>query len=91
MQPSEHGQHGFGTLAVHAGSPHDPVTGAVIESVSDLFQVQAHLYKWSNIVFSKVGRSKIGSMTKTGIDDDTCVQTLRGGLYKEDKMKDIID
>ena len=25
--------HGFGTLAVHAGSPHDPVTGAVIESV----------------------------------------------------------
>lgn len=26
--------HGFGTLAVHAGSPHDPVTGAVIESVS---------------------------------------------------------
>ena len=25
---------GFGTLAVHAGSPHDPVTGAVIESVS---------------------------------------------------------
>jgi len=34
MQPSEHGQHGFGTLAVHAGSPHDPVTGAVIEPVS---------------------------------------------------------
>jgi hypothetical protein len=26
--------HGFGTLAVHAGSPHDPVTGAVIEAVS---------------------------------------------------------
>lgn len=25
--------HGFGTLAVHAGSPHDPVTGAVIEPV----------------------------------------------------------
>lgn len=25
--------HNFGTLAVHAGSPHDPVTGAVIESV----------------------------------------------------------
>ncbi|KUI67981.1 Cystathionine gamma-lyase [Cytospora mali] len=25
---------GFGTLAVHAGSPHDPVTGAVIESIS---------------------------------------------------------
>lgn len=23
----------FGTLAVHAGSPHDPATGAVIESV----------------------------------------------------------
>lgn len=26
--------HGFGTLAVHAGAPHDPVTGAVIESIS---------------------------------------------------------
>ncbi|EMF17940.1 cystathionine gamma-lyase [Sphaerulina musiva SO2202] len=26
--------HKFGTLAVHAGSPHDPVTGAVIESIS---------------------------------------------------------
>ena len=26
--------HNFGTLAVHAGSPHDPVTGAVIEPVS---------------------------------------------------------
>src|SRR3954469_9324749 len=26
--------HGFGTLAVHAGSPHDPATGAVIESIS---------------------------------------------------------
>ena len=26
--------HRFGTLAVHAGSPHDAVTGAVIESVS---------------------------------------------------------
>ncbi|SLM40677.1 cystathionine gamma-lyase [Lasallia pustulata] len=26
--------HNFGTLAVHAGSPHDPVTGAVIESIS---------------------------------------------------------
>ena len=25
--------HKFGTLAVHAGSPHDPSTGAVIESV----------------------------------------------------------
>jgi cystathionine gamma-lyase len=25
--------HGFGTLAVHAGSPHDPVTGAVIAPV----------------------------------------------------------
>ena len=25
--------HGFGTLAVHAGSPQDPVTGAVIEPV----------------------------------------------------------
>lgn len=26
--------HQFGTLAVHAGSPHDPVTGAVIEPIS---------------------------------------------------------
>ncbi|CAJ0546243.1 Ff.00g097160.m01.CDS01 [Fusarium sp. VM40] len=26
--------HSFGTLAVHAGSPHDPATGAVIESIS---------------------------------------------------------
>lgn len=26
--------HRFGTLAVHAGSPHDPATGAVIESIS---------------------------------------------------------
>lgn len=26
--------HRFGTLAVHAGSPHDPVTGAVIETIS---------------------------------------------------------
>jgi len=26
--------HAFGTLAVHAGSPHDPVTGAVIEPIS---------------------------------------------------------
>jgi len=25
--------HNFGTLAVHAGSPHDPSTGAVIEAV----------------------------------------------------------
>lgn len=25
---------GFGTRAVHAGSPHDPATGAVIESIS---------------------------------------------------------
>ncbi|KAL8399141.1 hypothetical protein RB596_007828 [Gaeumannomyces avenae] len=25
---------GFGTLAVHAGSPHDPTTGAVIEAIS---------------------------------------------------------
>jgi hypothetical protein len=29
--------HGFGTLAVHAGSPHDPVTGAVIEAVCIYF------------------------------------------------------
>ncbi|PHH86355.1 hypothetical protein CDD83_10373 [Cordyceps sp. RAO-2017] len=26
--------HGFGTLAIHAGSPHDPATGAVIEPIS---------------------------------------------------------
>ncbi|KAI1416737.1 Cys/Met metabolism PLP-dependent enzyme-domain-containing protein [Hypoxylon sp. FL1857] len=26
--------HGFGTLAVHAGAPHDPNTGAVIEPIS---------------------------------------------------------
>lgn len=26
--------HGFGTLAVHAGAPHDPTTGAVIEAIS---------------------------------------------------------
>ncbi len=26
--------HNFGTLAVHAGSPHDPATGAVIEPIS---------------------------------------------------------
>ena len=26
--------HRFATLAVHAGSPHDPATGAVIEAVS---------------------------------------------------------
>lgn len=26
--------HNFGTLAVHAGAPHDPATGAVIESIS---------------------------------------------------------
>lgn len=26
--------HRFGTLAVHAGSPHDPATGAVIEAIS---------------------------------------------------------
>jgi cystathionine gamma-lyase len=35
--------HGFGTLAVHAGSPHDPTTGAVIEpiSLSTTFQQKA--------------------------------------------------
>ncbi|KAF1346690.1 Cys/Met metabolism PLP-dependent enzyme-domain-containing protein [Delphinella strobiligena] len=27
-------EHAFGTLAVHAGSPHDPVTGAVIEPIT---------------------------------------------------------
>ncbi|CEO58590.1 Cystathionine gamma-lyase [Penicillium brasilianum] len=29
-----HSTRGFGTLAVHAGAPHDPATGAVIESIS---------------------------------------------------------
>jgi hypothetical protein len=53
MQPSEHGQHGFGTLAVHAGSPHDPVTGAVIESVSDIFQVEAYVHAHSRTLFSQ--------------------------------------
>lgn len=28
-----HSTRRFGTLAVHAGAPHDPATGAVIESV----------------------------------------------------------
>ncbi|XXG98411.1 hypothetical protein Hte_004734 [Hypoxylon texense] len=32
--PSPSPAHGFGTLAVHAGSPHDPTTGAVIEPIS---------------------------------------------------------
>lgn len=27
----------FGTLAIHAGSPHDPSTGAVIEAVSSSY------------------------------------------------------
>jgi len=31
--------HKFGTLAVHAGSPIDPVTGAVIEPVSTFIRV----------------------------------------------------
>jgi hypothetical protein len=31
--------HQFGTLAVHAGSPHDPVTGAVIEAVCSFERV----------------------------------------------------
>lgn len=40
-QPLQNGngvaeQRQFGTLAVHAGAPHDPVTGAVIEPVSFL-------------------------------------------------------
>ncbi len=32
--PSKPHVRGFGTLAVHAGSPHDPSTGAVIEAIS---------------------------------------------------------
>ena len=35
--------HKFGTLAVHAGSPHDPVTGAVIESVGVLQVLESNL------------------------------------------------
>jgi len=31
---SRNSPHKFGTLAIHAGSPHDPVTGAVIAPVS---------------------------------------------------------
>lgn len=34
--------HNFGTLAVHVGSPHDPVTGAVIAPVSS--QRIYHIY-----------------------------------------------
>ncbi|KAI0395914.1 Cys/Met metabolism PLP-dependent enzyme-domain-containing protein [Xylariaceae sp. FL0594] len=36
-------EYGFGTLAVHAGAPHDPITGAVIEpiSLSTTFQQSA--------------------------------------------------
>jgi cystathionine gamma-lyase len=34
MAPIPSSSAGFGTLAVHAGSPHDPVTGAVIEPIS---------------------------------------------------------
>ena len=33
----------FGTLAVHAGAPHDPTTGAVIEPVSVLLFTGAYL------------------------------------------------
>lgn len=29
----------FGTLAVHAGAPHDPTTGAVIAPVSTVFAI----------------------------------------------------
>ncbi|KAL5121202.1 cystathionine gamma-lyase cys3 [Pleosporales sp. CAS-2024a] len=36
--------HKFGTLAVHAGSPHDPVTGAVIEATSVGKPVGPHDY-----------------------------------------------
>jgi cystathionine gamma-lyase len=32
--PAPSQAHGFGTLAVHAGAPHDPVTGAVIAPIS---------------------------------------------------------
>lgn len=34
---------GFATKAVHAGSPHDPVTGAVIPSVSNNFLFAGHI------------------------------------------------
>ena len=36
--------HNFGTLAVHAGSPHNPVTGAVIEPVSRIAVSELHFY-----------------------------------------------
>lgn len=54
MQPSEHGQHGFGTLAVHAGSPHDPTTGAVIESVSDIVKYKSTYMQTIDRLSSKV-------------------------------------
>ena len=38
----------FGTLAVHAGSPHDPVTGAVIEPVRS--SVVPFIYSKSDVV-----------------------------------------
>ena len=42
--------HNFGTLAVHAGSPHDPTTGAVIESVrpSVALCIRRHLAKYTH-------------------------------------------
>jgi len=40
---------GFATKAVHAGSPHDPVTGAVIPTVSSNFLFAGHLDSNSQI------------------------------------------
>lgn len=37
----------FGTLAVHAGAPHDPITGAVIAPVS----LQSTLVDFISIIF----------------------------------------
>lgn len=41
---------GFATKAVHAGSPHDPVTGAVIPSVSSNFLFAGHIASNSRIL-----------------------------------------
>ena len=44
--------HGFGTLAVHAGSPHDPATGAVIEAVSQSHYLCSRHEKLINVKIS---------------------------------------
>jgi hypothetical protein len=45
--------HGFGTLAVHAGSPHDPATGAVIEAVCDHERIAESIAKPSRSHFQR--------------------------------------